>query len=178
MKLINEAVVEQAVALGLADTKVVVADMTAQEAAIPHPNEMGLLGGFVRSLEAAAGKLGNAFKGFLASARGKLRAAKEQVRKYRLFAKNKTKAGKDRLVAQMTSIVAAINDKLGKVLAAAPQQGRKLHGHAVVARRKLAELHEAGWQVTAADPVLAAHGLRGRGQDHQPAHPGALLHRA
>lgn len=102
VKLINEAVVTQAVALGLADTKVAVADLTAQEAAIPHPNEMGLMGGFVRSLEAAAGKLGNAFKGFLAGARGKLRAAKEQVRKYRLFAKDKTKKDKDRLVAQMT----------------------------------------------------------------------------
>jgi len=142
VKLINEAVVEQAVALGLADTKVAVADMTAQEAAIPHPNEMGLMGGFVRSLEAAAGKLGNAFKGFLAGGRGKLRAAKEQVRKYRLFAKDKTKKGKDRLVAQMTSIIEAINQKLGTALATASKQGRKLRGHAVVARRKLAELHE------------------------------------
>jgi len=35
---------------------VAVADMTAQEAAIPHPNEMGLLGGFVRSIEAGARK--------------------------------------------------------------------------------------------------------------------------
>jgi len=52
VRLINEAVVEQAVALGLADPKVAVADTTprsprrgttAQEAAIPHPNEMGLL---------------------------------------------------------------------------------------------------------------------------------------
>src|SRR5262249_38477564 len=34
VKLINEAVVEQAVELGLADTSVAVADMTAQEAAI------------------------------------------------------------------------------------------------------------------------------------------------
>jgi hypothetical protein len=54
LRLINEAVVKQAVALGLADPKVAVADMTAQEAAIPHPNEMGLLGGFVKSIAAAA----------------------------------------------------------------------------------------------------------------------------
>ncbi len=39
-RLIKEAVVKQAVALGLADPKVAVADMTAQEAASPHPNEM------------------------------------------------------------------------------------------------------------------------------------------
>jgi hypothetical protein len=45
-----------------------VADMTAQEAAIPHPNEMGLLGGFVRSIEAAAHKVGHGFKDFLRGA--------------------------------------------------------------------------------------------------------------
>src|SRR5262245_42152032 len=104
VKLINEAVVEQAVALGLADPKVVVADMTAQEAAIPHPNEMGLLGGFIRSIESAAGKAGQIFKDFLSKAGGKLKAAKEQVRKYRLFAKDKTKKVKDKMVAQMATI--------------------------------------------------------------------------
>jgi len=87
----QRAVVKQAVALGLADTKVAVADMTAQEAAIPYPNEMGLLGGFVRSIEAAARKAGQSFKDFLGKAQGKLRAAKEQVRRYRLFAKSKTR---------------------------------------------------------------------------------------
>jgi hypothetical protein len=142
VKLINEGVVEQAVKLGLADTKVVVADLTAQEAAIPHPNEMGLLGGFVRSLEAAAGKAGHIFKRFLAKAGNKFRAAKEQVRKYRLFAKDKTKAAKDKMVAQMASIVAGINQQLGKVLAAAAEHGHKLRGQAVVARRKLGEWHE------------------------------------
>ncbi len=59
-----------------------------------------------------------------------------------MFAKDKTKKGKDRLVAQMTSIIEAINQKLGTALATASKQGRKLRGHAVVARRKLAELHE------------------------------------
>jgi len=134
--------VKQAVALGLADTKVAVADMTAQEAAIPYPNEMGLLGGFVRSIEAAARKAGQSFKDFLGKAQGKAAAAKEQVRRYRLFAKSKTKAAKDRMVAQMTSIIEGINRKLGKALAVASEQGRKLRGHAVVARRKLTELHE------------------------------------
>jgi hypothetical protein len=141
VRLINEGVVEQAVELGLADAKVAVADMTAQEAAIPHPNEMGLLGGFVRSIEAAAWKAGKSFKDFLGKAQGKFQSAKEQVRKYRLFAKGKSKAVKDRMVAQMTSITEGINQKLGKALAVAAEQGRKLRGHAVVARRKLAESH-------------------------------------
>jgi hypothetical protein len=141
-RLINEAVVKQAVALGLADPSVAVADMTAQEAAIPHPNEMGLLGGFVRSIAAAAKKAGRGFQDFLGKAHGKFRAAKEKVREYRLFAKSKTKAAKDRMVAKMTSVIEDINRNLGKAIAVAAEQGRKLLGHAVVAQRKLAELHE------------------------------------
>src|SRR6266511_2715334 len=141
MRLINEAVVKQAVALGLADATVAVADMTAQEAAIPHPNEMGLLGGFVKSIAAAAKRAGQGFQSFLGKVHGKLRAAKEHVRKYRLFAKGKTKAAKDRMVSQMTRIIEGINQNLGKAIAAASAQGRKLRGHAVVARRKLVELH-------------------------------------
>src|ERR1017187_264173 len=142
-RLINEAVVKQAVALGLADAKVAVADMTAQEAAIPYPNEMGLLGGFVRSIGAAAKKPGQGFQDFLGKVHSKFEAAKAHVRKYRLFAKSKTKAAKDRMVAQMTSIIEGINQNLGKAIAAASAQGRKLRGHAVVAQRKLLELHEA-----------------------------------
>jgi hypothetical protein len=65
VRLINEAVVEQAVALGLADPRVAVADTTAQEAAIPHPNEMGLLASFVRAVQSAAGKAGQAIRRFV-----------------------------------------------------------------------------------------------------------------
>jgi hypothetical protein len=63
------------------------------------------------------------------------------VRKYRLFAKGKTKAAKDRMVSQMTKIIEGINQNLGEAIAAASAQGHKLRGHAVVAQRKLAELH-------------------------------------
>ncbi len=128
--------------LGLADAKVAVADMTAQEAAIPHPNEMGLLGGFVRSIQTAAKRAGQGFQDFLGKAGGRFAAAKTLLRKYRLFAKDKTKEAKNRMVAQMTSAIEAINTKLGRALAVAAEQGCKLRGHAVVARRKLAELHE------------------------------------
>ncbi len=141
-RLINEAVVKQAVALGLADPGVAVADMTAQEAAIPHPNEMGLLGGFVRSIAAAAKRAGRGMKGFLGKVAGKFQAAKGKVRQYRLFAKNKSKAAKDRMVGQMVSIVEGINRELGKAVTAAAEQGQKQRGQAVVARRRLAELYE------------------------------------
>jgi molybdopterin converting factor small subunit len=139
IKLINEAVVEQAVQLGLADPRTAVADTTAQEAAIPHPNEMGLLGGFVRSIEAAAVRTGRTIKGFVAKVGRKLKAAKEQVRRYRLFAKSK--AAKDRGVAKMTNLIAQINGQLGKALQAASAQASVLKGYAKVARRKLEQLH-------------------------------------
>ena len=138
MKLINESVVEQAAALGLADTKVAVADLTAQEAAIPYPNEMGLMGGFLRSVEKAARKAGQTFKGFLDKTAGKLKAAKEKMREYRLFAK--TKEAKDRVMAEMTKLIEGLNAGLGAALDGACAQGRRLRGHAVAAGRKLAEL--------------------------------------
>src|SRR5579872_6467950 len=47
---LNGSVVDLAVELGLADPRVAVGDTTCQEAAIPHPNEMGLMGGFIRSM--------------------------------------------------------------------------------------------------------------------------------
>jgi Transposase domain (DUF772) len=140
VRLINESVVEQAVALGLADARVAVADMTAQEAAIPHPNEMGLLGGFVRSIEAGARRAGQAVKRFVAKAASKIKAAKEQVRRYRLFAK--TKEAKDRAVSKMAKLIGQINGQLGKALDTASAQGRELRGYGVVARRKLVRLHE------------------------------------
>jgi transposase-like protein DUF772 len=140
VKLINEGVVEQAVKLGLADARVAVADMTAQEAAIPHPNEMGLMGGFLRSMEKAARKVGQTVKGFLGKAAGKLEAARKKVREYRLFAKTKT--AKDRVMSEMAKLVEGLNAGLGAALDEACAGGRKLRGYAVAARRKLSELQK------------------------------------
>jgi hypothetical protein len=138
VKLINEGVVEQAVKLGLADARVAVADMTAQEATIPHPNEMGLMGGFLRSVEALGRKAGRTFKRFLDKAKGKLKAAKEKVRQYRLFAKSKE--AKDRVMEEMAKLVDGLNVGVGKAIDEAHGAGRKLRGYGVTAERKLSEL--------------------------------------
>src|SRR5229473_887809 len=79
IQLINEYAVELAVA----------ADTTAQEAAIPWPNEMGLLASFFSSVAAASKRGGQALKAFAEKVASKLKAAKEKVRKYRLFAKTR-----------------------------------------------------------------------------------------
>src|SRR4030042_3385029 len=65
INLINQHVVKMAVKQKLADPKTLVADTTAQEAAIPYPNEMGLMTGFLTSVENAARKLGRGVKGFV-----------------------------------------------------------------------------------------------------------------
>ena len=140
IKLINESLVTQAKELGFADAQVAVADMTAQEAAIPHPNEMGLMGGFLRSVEKAADRAGQAFKDFRDKASGILKAAKEKVRAYRLFAK--TKEVKDRVMLEMAKLVEGLNCRLGKTLEHACVAGHKLRRHAKVAHQKLCRLQQ------------------------------------
>jgi len=141
-RFINEYAVEWAVEEKLADPKVLVADTTAQEADIPHPNEMGLMAAFVTAVAAASKRAGQALKQFAQRAGGKFQAAKEKVRKYRLFAKDKTKAAKNRMVAQMARGVEAINEQLGKALSAAATSASRLSKYGLVARAKMVRLHE------------------------------------
>jgi len=132
IKLINQYVVQMAVNQKLADPKTLVADTTAQEAAIPYPNEMGLMGSFLTSVAAAGRKVGRALKGFVEETTTQFKAARQKAREYRLFAK--TKESKDRVMAQMTSIVEKLNKHLGKALGAPAAQRVELprfRGHPV-----------------------------------------------
>jgi hypothetical protein len=61
-RLINELVVKRAVKEGLADPTCLVADTTAQEAAIPYPNEIGLMAAFIATVAGASKKAGKVFK--------------------------------------------------------------------------------------------------------------------
>jgi len=140
IKLINQYVVQMAVKQKLADPKTLVADTTAQEAAIPYPNEMGLMAGFLTSVAAAGRKVGRALKGFVEETVSQFEAAKQKVREYRLFAK--TKESKDRVMAQMIPIVKKLNEHLGKALGAPAAQWGKLRKHAIVAKSKLVQLQE------------------------------------
>ena len=58
LRLLNQQTVKLAVDAGLADPTVLVADTTAQEAAIPWPNEMGLMAAFMTAVAAASKKAG------------------------------------------------------------------------------------------------------------------------
>lgn len=139
-KLINQYVVQLAVKHKLADPKTLVADTTAQEAAIPYPNEMGLMAGFLTSVAAAGRKVGKALKGFVEQTVSQFEAARQKAREYRLFAK--TKESKDRVMTQMVTIVKKLNENLGKALGDAGAQWGKLRKYALVAKSKLVQLHE------------------------------------
>jgi hypothetical protein len=140
---LNEYVVKWAVEEKLADPEVVVADTTAQEAAIPHPNEMGLLATFVTALVAASKKVGGALKGFIGKTAKLVGAAKRKVREYRLFAKERTKAAKDRMVAEMTTLVETMRHKLGQALRdASAGTSMRLRKYRKVAWAKLVRLHQ------------------------------------
>jgi len=139
---INEYVVKWAVEERLADPKVVVADTTAQEAAIPHPNEMGLMATFVTAVVAAAKNVGRALKGFVDGVAGLVKTAKQKVREYRLFAKSKSKEVKDRMVAQMTTVAQRIQKELARALQANAVAQGKARKRGKVAWSKLEQLSQ------------------------------------
>lgn len=108
VKLLNEYVVRTAVKKNLADTTILVADTTAQEAAIPHPNEIGLVASFLRSAVGSMKKAGGAFTKVVQKTKGVVKAAKEKVRRYRLFAKTKEK--------QIPELYSIVRGKVGKAV--------------------------------------------------------------
>ncbi len=142
IKLINQYAVKWAVEEKLADPSVAVADTTAQEAAIPYPNEMGLMAGFLTSVLAASKRAGEMFKRFASKVKEKVQAAREKVREYRLFAKGKSKVAKNKMVAQMATIIQAINEQLGQAVQAANTTARRVKKHGIVAGEKLVRLQQ------------------------------------
>jgi hypothetical protein len=140
MQLFNEYSVELAVEKKLADPSLMVADTTAQEAAIPHPNEMGLMAAFLAAMGAAGQKAGGVLKQLVSQVTEQLKAAKKKVREYRLFAK--TREEKDKLVGAMATLVEGVHGQLGQALQAAAAKGETVRKFAKVARTKLASLHQ------------------------------------
>jgi IS5 family transposase len=139
-RLINEYVVEQAVTEKLADPTVLVADTTAQEAAIPYPNEMGLMAGFIATVSAASQKAGRALKEFAKGAEATFREARQKVREYRLFAKSKEQ--KDKVMGEMLNLVEAVQAKLGKAAEAVRATPTLVTQYGKVARAKVFALHD------------------------------------
>lgn len=128
VRRINENVVKRAVDEGLADPQVMAADTTAQEAAIPYPNEMRLMATFVSAIAAGAKNVGAALKGFVARAGELFQKAKRKLREFRLFGKNKAKAVRMRMTAQMADIVQGVQSRLAHALQSVDERRMRLRG--------------------------------------------------
>lgn len=139
-RLINEYVVGLAVEEKLADPKVVVGDTTAQEAAIPHPNEMGHLAAFMAAVGLASKKAGRALKEFAQKSEATFQAAREKLRRHRLFAK--TREARLELLKEMVGLAEKTQTGLAKALEVAASKKERLVGYAKVAQSRAAQLHE------------------------------------
>jgi hypothetical protein len=137
MKALNEAVVKQAVAKGFEDPGVAVADMTAQEAAIPYPNEVGLMGSFARGVGKAIATLGRVGSELRVKMAKGLVQVKKLVRKHRLFAKT----GEAR--REVTTTLLSESEKLlAKLSEGLPTSEGRLTGVRLKALRRLRQLRE------------------------------------
>lgn len=124
MELLNQHTVQQAVQEKLADPKVIVADTTAQEAPIGHPNEMGLMSAFMTAVVAASRKLTGIAPGLYQKMLGAWERGKKKLRSYRLFAK--TKEAKNKLMAQMAGLVDRARRQLTRAMEAAAEKKDRL----------------------------------------------------
>lgn len=139
MRRVNEYVVKWAVEEKLADPTLMVADMTAQEAAIPYPNEVGHMAAFLNAVVCASKKAGKALGGFLKSLGARIKEAKKKVRAHRLFADTSSKRKK--LTTELAKIVEGINAELGHRLGEARIEGERLRKHGKAAWNKLIALN-------------------------------------
>lgn len=140
VRAINEYVLKTAVGLKLADPREIVADTTAQEAAIPYPNEVGLMAAFLTAVGSASRRAGAALKTFVSRVAKKVKVAKQKVRAHRLFAKGKE--AKRKITVELVRIVDEVQRELARALEVAKSRRERVVGYARVARAKVPSLHE------------------------------------
>jgi hypothetical protein len=140
IKELNQDVVKVAVDLKLADPKVVAADTTAQEAAIPYPNEMGLMATFFTAVACAGKKAGSVMKALAKNAAAVFHRAHAKLREYRFFAK--TKEHRATLLRSMASMTEKLQRQLGAGLRVAHQTAARMSGNTRRALNKVDQLHQ------------------------------------
>jgi len=93
LKALTDYVLRIARDSGFADPRGLCTDTTAQEGNIPHPNEVGHMNTFMKSVRANLATLLKTAKGLprklVGAMRDQMKAAAELVREHRLFAKTK-----------------------------------------------------------------------------------------
>jgi hypothetical protein len=114
LSLFNQHILKNAEAHGFLDVSGLCADTTAQEAKIPYPNEVGLMGSFGKSIARSLSTLGQAAAGVKNKIKGKLRDLGQNLRKHRLFAK--TKEARIKVGAKMSQLSKEVLHELGQLI--------------------------------------------------------------
>lgn len=119
MEKVNGVVLGLAKEYDLLDISTVMSDTTAQEAAVPYPNEVGLMGRFTELASRFVSRLRGKFDSVRSSVKKAANTVKGLVRAAHLFAKDKkakNKAGRKVFAAVKAvhaEIDALIQDRLG-----------------------------------------------------------------
>jgi len=137
VRLVNEYVVKLALKERLTFSSLAVGDTTAQEAAIPYPNEMKLMAAFLSSVTAAAARAGKKLKQFVKGTSEELQQAKETLREFLLF--GTTSERRRHGVARMLEHARAVMAKLGQALEGLSP---RLRGYGKVAFARVQKLHD------------------------------------
>ena len=134
--LINDWVLRLAIVKKLADPKILVADTTAQEAAIPYPNEVGLMAAFMTTMAMATRRASGALRKLSKWAHQKMETVKQKVRHHRFFAKSKEERLKR--TQEIARIVGIVQGRVGKALRFPAGKVKK---QGKVAQSKIRQLH-------------------------------------
>lgn len=123
------------------DVRGLCSDTTAQEAKIPHPNEVGLMNGLAKSTEKAMGVLGRKAGALKKRILTRIVTIKKLVRKYRLF--SKTKEVRKEVTQELLKLSQDLTGKIGKCLK--EMEGSvvsSLKGHQKTAHNRLQRLRD------------------------------------
>ena len=119
LKALTDYVLRIARDSGFADPRGLCTDTTAQEGNIPHPNEVGHMNTFMKSVRANLATLLKTAKGLprklVGAMRDQMKAAAELVREHRLFAK--TKEARLKVNQELQNLSESLLDGLGDLLA-------------------------------------------------------------
>jgi len=135
---LNVLFLHEAQDLGFLDPKSLCSDTTAQEAKIPYPNEVGLMGSFAKSVGKAMGSMGKKVFKVKEKIVEKTKQVAKLVREHRLFAKSKEE--RLQLGQNMSEIIESMQTDISEYLSGLNSAG--LRGYDHVAKKKLEHLFD------------------------------------
>jgi transposase, IS5 family len=149
LEKVNEVVLGLAKGHGLLDTSTVMSDTTAQEAAVPYPNEVGLMGRFAQLAKRFVSRLGGKFESVKGSVNEAAKEVKSLVRAAHLFAKGKKEKNKigKKIYEAVKGVHADIDALLQQGYNLSSKAGKELTSLVEVMRKLLPQIkyfHQTG----------------------------------